>query len=725
MFMRKNRLAAWQGKCYGIGHGFILSCLLWPGSAFADHPDHPDNESSQFPILMENNSSEQVAEYPASFFQRYQPDTALDMVNQVPGFQLDNGETTRGFSAAVGNILINGKRPNVKQDSPSDILGRIPAGSVLRIDIIRGQVSGIDLQGQPVVANIVMKEVSTVAARWEAFVWKNTDTGIIMPGGSISLIDRWSDVDFNAGISGNRHAHSTKGSRNSYDADGNLTEDRAEDIINTHLLTNANLNASTPVGETLLQFNSKIGYNKIDETLIADRIPQATGSTPGQEQVVDDRESYDFEIGLTAERALREEIIGKGIIIYNQKNLDDTSTQVVLDNTGTRTLYRVGTTGTDARELIGRLEFDWSGMESHIIQLNLEGAYNALDGSLLQTVDIGAGPVIEDVPGANTKVEETRGDFLLADNWTLGKLELNYGLGAEVSKLTQTGDAELTRNFTFLKPQALLIYTPQRGNQTQFRLAREVSQLDFNDFVSASVFQDNDRALGNPNLQPETTWVADLIHERRFGDIAVIKIRAYHHWISNVADLLPLSPTDEAPGNIGDGRRWGLELESTIPMDWLGLKTARLDFKARWQDSSVVDPVTGEHRVLSSEGRVAAQIPYNDIDLKYITAIDFRQDFVPERMAWGWEVRERSDRPLFKVNELDVYNEGTEFNVFIEATRWLGLKVRLKIKDILDEPKTRERTIYVGERQKSPVARNEITDVTRGRQFELVVTGSF
>lgn len=705
-------------------YGYFLAGLFWTTGALADHPDHPDNERDMYHIEGRDGSA-QVVEYPASFFGRYRPNTALDMVNQVPGFQLDNGADTRGFATSAGNILIDGKRPSVKQDTPSDILSRIPASNVVRIDVIRGQMSGIDLQGQAVVANILLSEDSEAAVRWEGFVWKNSKSDIYMPGGAISLSNRWSDIDYNAGIQGNRHAHATIGSRDSFDGDGELIEDRTEDIINTHLTVSANLNASTTVGETLLHLNTEVGYDKIDETLTADRIPQAPGSIPRQEQVVDGRESNDFEIGLTAERVLREHLIGKGIFIYHQKDFDEESTQTVVDDTDTRTLFRIANTGTDTREAIARAEFDWSAINGHTIQLNLEGAYNSLDNTQLQTADTGAGPVIEDIPGANTRVEEVRGDILLADTWSLGLFELNYGIGAEVSQLTQTGDAELERNFFFAKPHVLLTYAPGRGNQTQLNLARRVSQLDFNDFVSASVFQDNDRALGNPNLRPETTWVADLSHERRFGDIMVVKVRAYHHWISHVEDLLPLSLTDEAPGNIGSGKRWGLELESTVPLGWLGLDSARLDFKGRWQDSSVTDPVTGETRELSSEGRLSSNIPYNDIDVKYITQINFRQDFEAQRVAWGWDVLERAERPLYKVNELDTYDEGTMLGVFVETTRWLGIKIRFAVSDLLDESKSRIRTTYAGQRQISPVARNEITDVTRGRQFELVFSGSF
>ena len=41
----------------------------------------------------------QVRTYASDFFSRYQPRTALDMVRQLPGFLLDDGDNTRGFGA--------------------------------------------------------------------------------------------------------------------------------------------------------------------------------------------------------------------------------------------------------------------------------------------------------------------------------------------------------------------------------------------------------------------------------------------------------------------------------------------------------------------------------------------------------------------------------------------------------------------------------------------------
>ena len=70
------------------------------------------------------------------------------MVDQVPGFQLDDGTDQRGFGAAIGNVLINDRYPSAKQDTPTQILQRIPASQVQRIELIRGQVREIDLLGQ-------------------------------------------------------------------------------------------------------------------------------------------------------------------------------------------------------------------------------------------------------------------------------------------------------------------------------------------------------------------------------------------------------------------------------------------------------------------------------------------------------------------------------------------------------------------------------------------------
>ena len=207
----------------------------------------------------------------------------------------------------------------------------------------------------------------------------------------------------------------------------------------------------------------------------------------------------------------------------------------------------------------------------------------------------------------------------------------------------------------------------------------------------------------------------------------MLRLLAFHHWIDDVLDLLPLTATNAVPGNIGDGRRWGAELESTLPLDRLGLEGSKLSFTARWQDSTVVDPVTGEDRVLSAQGGNTAyrSLMTGNLNNRYFLRMDYRQDFEAERVAWGWTVAEREDRPLFKVDELDLYGEGYAVDAFIETTRWRGLKVRLLGENLLDFKEWRERTVFDGLRGLAPVDFIERRDRQNGRKITLSVSGSF
>ena len=123
-----------------------LALAIAGGSASAQSP--ADGVTSQ----------DNVISYPAAFFVPLRPDTALDMINRLPGFTLDDGSAVRGFGGAAGNVLIDGQRPTSKTDDLVSILKRLPASQVARIDLIRGASPGIDMQGKTLVANIVLRK---------------------------------------------------------------------------------------------------------------------------------------------------------------------------------------------------------------------------------------------------------------------------------------------------------------------------------------------------------------------------------------------------------------------------------------------------------------------------------------------------------------------------------------------------------------------------------------
>merc|ERR1712098_868110 len=86
------------------------------------------------------------SDYAPGDFAQYNPQTALDMVNRIPGFSIQGDDDgSRGFGQATGNVLINGQRVSGKSNGAEAALGRISATRVIRIEVVDG--TKLDIPG--------------------------------------------------------------------------------------------------------------------------------------------------------------------------------------------------------------------------------------------------------------------------------------------------------------------------------------------------------------------------------------------------------------------------------------------------------------------------------------------------------------------------------------------------------------------------------------------------
>ena len=119
--------------------------------------------------------------YPAAYFTQYGPSTALQIVQRVPGFTIqETDQNVRGFAGAAGNIVINGQRPSSKTDSLETLLARIPANRVLRVEVGSGDLFGAEYSGKAQVLNLVMNAAGGVAGTITAGLQRDF-TGNLMP----------------------------------------------------------------------------------------------------------------------------------------------------------------------------------------------------------------------------------------------------------------------------------------------------------------------------------------------------------------------------------------------------------------------------------------------------------------------------------------------------------------------------------------------------------------
>ena len=99
-----------------------------------------------------------VQVFTSDYFSGAQPADAYDMVRKLPGFELIEGdEEVRGFTGSRGNVLFDGRPASGKQESLEQALRRIPAASVLRIELIRGGSQSAATGGYNLVANVVRR----------------------------------------------------------------------------------------------------------------------------------------------------------------------------------------------------------------------------------------------------------------------------------------------------------------------------------------------------------------------------------------------------------------------------------------------------------------------------------------------------------------------------------------------------------------------------------------
>ena len=650
--------------------------------------------------------------YMPGFFSQFNPVTARDMVARVPGFTIDAGDDVRGFAGAAGNVLIDGQRPSTKSASLFAVLDRIGAGSVAYIELIRGGTGGLDVGGQAVVVNVVLRKGadSSGASPWSFSILKRRPNGGVRPNGEISYSSEAHGVKYTIGAETNNLSLTFGGDEEITRFFGD-DEIRRRDGAFREQGGGVNLKLEKPFANgDIARFNFEAYYRRFREDFTETRFPAAGG--PNIALFTFPQEDFEYEVGGDYEHAFSQNFDVKLIALFNRENEKFESGFEFLPAAGANE-RSVFISDQLIGETIGRVEFGWKGWKRHNIQFGGEVAHNFIDSQAeLFTADaMGAlQPVMID--GANTRVAELRGEPFVTDSWSASeKLKIDVGVAVEFSRISQSGDAANSRFFVYPKPS--LTFTYNVTPKTQFRLSgkREVNQLDFDEFVSSVNFDDEDFDFGNPDLQPQRAWAFEAAFEQRFGEIGVIELIGFFQYVNDVEDLLPIGGIVEVPGNIGDGKTWGGTVELTVPLDRLGLNGARLESSATIRDSSVLDPVTGVRRRFSFED-------------EYEYEIEYRQDFPAKKVSWGWSFGRNGRETGFGLDEITSFTYDPELDAFIETTRIKGVKVRFEVVDILNVKVVRDRTVFDGSRALGVPLFREVRGNQNGGGLRLTVSGT-
>jgi len=667
-----------------------------------------------FPGMSHAQGSNVAASYEPAYFTQFQPNTARDMVGRIPGFVLQGGGNgERGFGQASLNILINGARPSSKSSDAGDILGRIPADTVERIDIVDGTSLDIPgLSGQ--VANIITSsEDGKLSGSWEYNARFEEGTEPQVLEGELSVSGTRGNLAFVASVDIGQFTFSEIGEEQFFDGAGNLFEDRIEDIYFAGNRPEVDLNLTwTPDNGHIANLNLSAGLwnrrNGARETFQAIIAPR--GRT-GQSIADNGEDEYNYEIGGDYEFGLGD---GK-LKLIGLHRFEDSK----FDNRFQ--FFEDGEAPFDSRfdrfddegEYILRGEYSWVPKEGHDWQVSWEGAFNFLD-STTEFSDTNTDVITE-----NVRVEEKRTEANITHSRALSDtINIQASLGAEYSELDVTTSSSPAGKF--FRPKGFLSasYDISDKHRWRARIERDVGQLNFNTFVSSVNFVENTSSTGSFTV-PTQFWNGEIELERKSGGAISGTAKVFARLIQDPIDRIlfvndPDDPDDdtEGPGNLDSAWRLGVEGNMTWLLDDIIAKGMRLELEGLLQTSSIEDPVTLVNRQINDS-------------FKWRYEIGLSHDIPNSNWAWGVDLEHFQQATFFRRDQSFEAKFANPFNIVrVTHKDVFGMRLDVFFQNFLDFNVQQERLIYSPDRSGELVER-QFFSRKRGKRVGFEISDTF
>ncbi|HZZ30350.1 MAG TPA: TonB-dependent receptor [Phenylobacterium sp.] len=563
-----------------------------------------------------------IVSYAPDFFTKISPNTALDMVNALPGFALDTGNGVRGYEGAAGNVLIDGQRPATKSEGVDSVLQRMLATHVARIDVIRGGAPGIDMQGKTVIANVITQQQNGARGIFHYADQHSSDGrrwGTLRIEGSGKFGERsW---EGGVTVSGFTDDGLGDGPRTVTNGDG--TPNASAHIHSQGWGTQSTVTGATeaPLAGGSLRLNGRVSGQTYDSAEL-DGFHFPDTHTEHDHQ---DDNYLQGELGARYSHGFGARTIVEIVALRQDKH------EKYADAFDTPTDAQVFQQDTDTSETILRGVVKFQQKPRLSWEAGAEAAYNTLQNHILFS-DNG---VFTTLPAADVQVDETRGEVFGKAVWRpFSPLTIEGAVREEGSNIASSGDVTLSKSLYYTKPRIAVTWALDADDQLRFRYEREVGQLDFTAFVASTTLNAGVVTAGNPNLVPQQDWASEIAYERRFWGGGSVVLTARHLEITDAVDRAPIRAPDgsffDAPANIGAGSENDFLVTWTLPLDKLGLKGAQIRGDYTRRISEVTDPTTHERRPISNLHPSDWDAHYSQSVGKFIYGVD---------LFGGWQQR--------------------------------------------------------------------------------------
>lgn len=692
----------------------------------------------------DGNSS--TVTYGKDYFNGFQPVTLQDMLRSVPGTaallatadESMGGRRVRGMGSSGDQILIDGKRLAGKANSLGLQLKRIQATSVSHIELIRGTKAGLDVQSEGLIINVIMNEnASKVNTVWTVG-GEYSESGKLNPLAKLTRTGEVRKLKYSVGID-----FALEEVRKNFDdkffntagtqyQKNKLTNNRNHEKI----FINGGIEYNSENSD-ILRLNGQLEFEDQDTTEIDNQknlLANGLFNAGDTNQVVrtQTHKPFHWEIGGDYQRRFEKIGLLKTLFVFNYGRHDFITNFTGALNAGTAKNTSENTAKRTHGEKILRSSLTNTFAKVHTLEVGAELAIN--DTGVSNSTKNASGTVIA-ASLNDIDVQEKRLEAFISHNFAIASnLSLQSSLNFETSKITQKDNLkvnpDLKRNFSYFKPRINLRYDVNTQNQIRVTAEQKNSQLDFGAFGSSFDAEDGETDGGNSALRPETRFEFSIAYENRFiNDQGSISVKGFYNKIrdhiakigiysgtGNAPSNINQIATKSVPGNIGNAKEYGVELNSNWRLAAINLPNAIITGKYIFKETEATDPFL----------LITRPIEYNQ---KHEWLINFQHDLTAQGTSYGFNITNKAPRGGigFRTDVIEKWTKTIEpkASAYVEQKIFGNMKLRFDIKNIFKAKSGYDLTKYTGNVSLNVINYKELRAAANARMFKLSLQGTF
>lgn len=692
-----------------------------------------------------------IERFSYEYFAETGPVTLLDMLQRIPeaqqilnrdGGNQNNGR--RGFGSGGGDqILINGKRLSGKANNISDTMARVSAGNVEEIQLIRGNVEGLDVQSDGLVINVILLAgVSDSTTFWKVGGVYYTGHDV-SPTFTVSHSGSWENLEYMFGVE-KKHWE--------------FHFDRDEIYLNDNGDETGTLFVQGMYPRPSTAFTTNLTYNFEDSSILrlnglfeprsenGEEIRIQEGEGAFYRNTLKDASGTKWEVGGDYERSVGWVGRLKALFVVNRDEYNELEERLDAPDASFR--YESLEKIIDRSEKILRASVTKAIFSEQTLEVGGEGAFNTYDQKFDQLNYSDQNTVSEIIANDEVEISEKRYEVFAIHNYNINdKITLQTSLTTEFSTITAdtilpSGDISRRQtSFTFPKPKVNLRYDITGSDQIKLLAEKKVSQLNFQNFITRWDNGTQQLILGNTGIKPREEWELSAAIEHRFSEdlgsveveffhsnfkdfISAVDFSEYEDEFGNIIDAdayFALPPSDALrdatvfsakSGNIDKATAYGVKVKSNLRLGFIGVPEAVFNIDYEYSTKNTRDQFTGEWRRLDR---------HSDHRLR----LGYRHDVTSWKLAYGVDGEFKSDYERFYINYYWDASPYAEVSAFIEQTVYAGIKARFEGNALTGKRQSSVRTNYSDHIRFDDVSRVDVRDTRTAREFRFSIQGTF